>query len=52
VEIKHCVTCNATLFGPNYIAFPCPNCGEIIYRCKKCRQLGNHYVCSCGFEGP
>ena len=52
MEIKHCITCNATLFGPNYISFPCPNCGEIIYRCKKCRQLGNHYVCSCGFEGP
>lgn len=36
------------------VRFKCPNCGKItIWRCAKCRKLGNLYVCpNCGFEGP
>ncbi|AIY90656.1 zinc finger domain-containing protein [Geoglobus acetivorans] len=53
MEIYKCVTCNANLVGTNYVAFPCPSCGEMVYRCKKCRRLANSYVCeNCGFEGP
>ncbi len=53
MEIYRCITCNANLIGTNYVAFPCPSCGETIYRCKKCRKLGNAYVCeNCGFTGP
>ena len=53
MEIYKCVSCNANLFGTNYVAFPCPVCGETIYRCKKCRKIGNLYVCeNCGFVGP
>ncbi|RLI86893.1 MAG: RNA-binding protein [Archaeoglobales archaeon] len=48
-----CVTCNSNLIGATYVAFPCPICGETIYRCKRCRRLSNPYVCpKCGFEGP
>ena len=53
MEIYRCITCNANLIGTNYVAFPCPSCGETIYRCKKCKKLGNAYVCeNCGFTGP
>ncbi|NLU03395.1 MAG: RNA-binding protein, partial [Methanothermobacter sp.] len=27
-------------------------CGEMIYRCQKCRTFGHTYRCKCGFEGP
>jgi len=37
-----------------YVKFTCPSCGkETLYRCPKCRQASNKYVCpSCGFTGP
>jgi len=36
------------------VNFPCPNCGKvIIWRCGKCRKMGQPYVCpACGFKGP
>ncbi|WP_202319017.1 HVO_2753 family zinc finger protein [Archaeoglobus neptunius] len=53
MDITRCISCGAVLVGANYVAFPCPECGEMIYRCKKCRKLSNPYVCeNCGFEGP
>uniref|UniRef100_A0A7J2TK94 DUF1610 domain-containing protein n=1 Tax=Archaeoglobus fulgidus TaxID=2234 RepID=A0A7J2TK94_ARCFL len=50
--IARCISCGAVLMGTEYVSFPCPNCGERIYRCKKCRRLSNKYQCSCGFIGP
>ncbi|HDD36531.1 MAG: DUF1610 domain-containing protein [Archaeoglobaceae archaeon] len=53
MDIHKCISCGANLIGANYVKFPCPECGEIIYRCKKCRKLANPYKCeNCGFEGP
>ncbi|MBO8182348.1 MAG: DUF1610 domain-containing protein [Archaeoglobus sp.] len=53
IVIHKCISCGENLIGSNYVKFPCPNCDEIIYRCKRCRKLANHYVCpTCGFEGP
>ncbi|OYT33412.1 RNA-binding protein [Archaeoglobales archaeon ex4484_92] len=53
MEVGRCVSCGAVLVGANYVEFPCPICGETIYRCKKCRRLANPYVCTnCGFIGP
>ncbi|AEA47958.1 protein of unknown function DUF1610 [Archaeoglobus veneficus SNP6] len=53
MDMHHCVTCGNNLFGTNYVVFPCPTCGEMIYRCKRCRKLANPYKCeNCGFIGP
>jgi hypothetical protein len=53
IEIHKCISCGENLIGSNYVKFPCPDCDEIIYRCKRCRKLANKYVCpTCGFEGP
>jgi hypothetical protein len=53
MEVKICSTCGANLLGTGYVMFPCPECESEIYRCFKCRKLGNSYVCEkCGFEGP
>ncbi|MDI9646051.1 MAG: zinc finger domain-containing protein [Archaeoglobales archaeon] len=53
MEVTTCITCGSVLVGTNYVAFPCPECGEEIYRCKRCRRLANTYRCKkCGFTGP
>ncbi|WP_081472291.1 HVO_2753 family zinc finger protein [Methanothrix harundinacea] len=50
---ERCMSCGVTLIGPGGARFPCPNCGEIIIRCNKCRKQSNPYTCpSCGFLGP
>ena len=37
-----------------FVRFTCPSCKkEKIYRCPRCRQISNPYVCpECGFSGP
>lgn len=36
-----------------YVKFPCPKCGETLYRCPRCRQVSNPYSCpKCDFVGP
>ncbi len=53
MEIKKCITCGSNLIGTSYVKFPCPICDEVIYRCNRCRKLGNPYECpKCGFKGP
>ncbi|MCQ4153152.1 MAG: DUF1610 domain-containing protein [Archaeoglobales archaeon] len=52
MEITRCISCGSMLVGAEYVSFPCPNCGERINRCKRCRRLSNKYRCSCGFVGP
>ncbi|MFA5061242.1 MAG: zinc finger domain-containing protein [Candidatus Pacearchaeota archaeon] len=35
------------------VDFPCPVCGNRIFRCDKCRGLSIEYKCdSCGYVGP
>lgn len=55
LKLPVCSSCNRPI--PPFeigVKFRCPNCGEItIWRCRRCRQLGNTYTCpKCGFEGP
>jgi len=51
-ELK-CISCGAYVtVGRGSVKFPCPECGEIIARCIRCRELGKRYFSKCGFEGP
>ncbi|MHC1631699.1 MAG: HVO_2753 family zinc finger protein [Methanotrichaceae archaeon] len=51
--LNKCISCGITLVGSGGVTFPCPNCGEIISRCNKCRKQSNSYKCpNCEFEGP
>tara|TARA_Y100000034_G_C6570074_1_gene247024 strand:+ start:223 stop:369 length:147 start_codon:yes stop_codon:yes gene_type:complete len=34
------------------VKLKCPNCGEEILRCHKCRGLSIEYECECGYQGP
>ncbi|MEM4587774.1 MAG: zinc finger domain-containing protein [Candidatus Jordarchaeales archaeon] len=55
VKLPICSSCSRPIHpDTGGVKFPCPNCGKItIWRCYKCRQLGNPYKCPvCGFEGP
>ncbi len=48
-----CVTCSADLSTvEGSVRFKCPNCGEPIYRCGRCRKSSKPWKCKCGFVGP
>ncbi|RLE48481.1 MAG: RNA-binding protein [Candidatus Methanomethylicota archaeon] len=50
-----CISCKRPILpGEKGVELRCPNCGEVTFwRCYKCRQLVNPYVCpKCGFQGP
>lgn len=50
-----CSSCHRPMKpGEVGVAFPCPNCGQVIIRrCKSCRRASVPYRCpNCGFEGP
>ena len=48
-----CITCGAYILPKsNATKFPCPECGKIIVRCARCRELARKYTCECGFTGP
>ena len=50
---RKCVSCGINISGTNAAAFKCPDCGQQIYRCAKCRKQSNLYSCKgCGFTGP
>jgi len=51
---KLCVSCNDDITASGVsVEFKCPNCGQPIVRCGKCRKLMIKWKCpSCGFEGP
>jgi|GEM_PF-63951 len=52
-ETRACVSCGLNIAGTNAAAFKCPDCGQQIYRCAKCRKQSNLYECpDCGFTGP
>ena len=50
---RRCVSCGINVSGTNAARFKCPDCGEQIYRCSKCRKQSNLYQCpGCEFTGP
>jgi predicted RNA-binding Zn-ribbon protein involved in translation (DUF1610 family) len=50
---RKCVSCGINISGTSAASFDCPECGQGIYRCAKCRKQSNLYECpSCGFTGP
>jgi predicted RNA-binding Zn-ribbon protein involved in translation (DUF1610 family) len=49
-----CASCgrDISVIGDSVI-FKCPNCGDEIVRCGKCRIKGTEFQChACGFVGP
>jgi len=53
MEVPTCVSCGVYVeAGGGNVRFPCPECGELIVRCRRCRKLGRRYACECGFSGP
>ena len=52
-KVEYCVSCGVRLAGKGVVRFKCPQCGEELGRCGKCRQQSNSYKCpKCGFQGP
>lgn len=54
-EVPRCISCGKPITPfEKGVHFICPNCGKAeIWRCEKCRKLGNPWKCPvCGFEGP
>ncbi len=50
---RKCVSCGINISGTNAARFQCPECGQVIYRCGKCRKQSTLYQCpNCGFTGP
>ena len=48
-----CISCGAYVaIGAGSVKLPCPECGEVVGRCARCRTLGKKYNCKCGYEGP
>jgi predicted RNA-binding Zn-ribbon protein involved in translation (DUF1610 family) len=45
-----CVSCGKE--STKGVKFKCPECGEEVYRCDKCRSLSIEYKCKCGYVGP
>jgi hypothetical protein len=53
VERLTCISCGTYItVGSGAVKFPCPECGEVLGRCTRCRELGKKYLCKCGFKGP
>ncbi|MFB6265503.1 MAG: zinc finger domain-containing protein [Candidatus Nanohaloarchaea archaeon] len=54
MESDECITCGKNLdAAESFVVFPCPECGEEIARCRRCKKLRNRYECgSCGLTGP
>jgi len=48
-----CISCGRGLVDEGCVAFPCPECGTIIGRCRTCREKSAKYECpECGLVGP
>ena len=48
-----CISCGINIAGTDAAKFNCPECGQLIYRCSKCRKQSNLYECpDCSFMGP
>lgn len=51
---QECTSCGRNLeAAEKFVKFPCPDCGETMARCGRCKNLSNNYECpECGFSGP
>jgi hypothetical protein len=51
---NYCISCGRSINGvKDSVIFPCPNCGNKLFRCGKCRSKSAEYTCAvCGFVGP
>ncbi|MFB6191060.1 MAG: zinc finger domain-containing protein [Candidatus Nanohaloarchaea archaeon] len=54
MENEECTSCGRNLkAAETFVEFGCPECGETISRCGKCKKLAREYECpECGFTGP
>lgn len=53
IERAECSTCGKNVeAAESFTVFPCPECGEDIARCGRCKKLKNRYTCECGHAGP
>lgn len=54
MEKEECTSCGRNLEAADtFVEFDCPECGETIARCDKCKKLAREYECpECGFTGP
>jgi len=52
--VLKCTSCGRSVETEKYwVRFPCPECGEPITRCERCRKIVVRYKCpKCSFEGP
>lgn len=52
-QTRSCISCGINIAGTPAATFKCPECGQQIHRCAKCRKQSNLYQCpDCGFTGP
>ncbi|MFB6209333.1 MAG: zinc finger domain-containing protein [Candidatus Nanohaloarchaea archaeon] len=54
MEVEECTSCGRNLSAADsFVEFKCPECGENLARCDRCKKLASDYECpECGFEGP
>lgn len=53
MEITKCSSCGAPAAERGATEFGCPECGEPLCRCARCRLQSVPYICrKCGFRGP
>lgn len=53
MDPEECITCGKNLeAAESFVVFACPECGNDIARCSRCKKLRNEYTCECGFTGP
>jgi predicted RNA-binding Zn-ribbon protein involved in translation (DUF1610 family) len=52
-KTEKCISCGKGLLERGSTTFKCPNCEEIIGRCRSCREQSVKYNCpNCEFTGP
>lgn len=54
MEKEECTSCGRNLNAADtFVEFSCPECGETVARCGRCKKLAREYECpECGFTGP
>ncbi|MDH7593767.1 MAG: zinc finger domain-containing protein [Methanomicrobiales archaeon] len=53
MSMMKCSSCGAPAVEKGAVEFGCPECGEPLCRCVRCRQQSVPYVCrKCSFRGP
>ncbi len=54
MDVEECTSCGRNLSAvEEFVEFSCPECGEDLARCDRCKKLARGYECpECGFSGP